>query len=148
MDNNKLDKFLIFYWSPAKGHDWIQFFSNVDGYEYLIECIKKYIELSKNDKNSRFSLSYKNKYHKLSTLNFLFKTKGEIDTISLTYNINQENIEEINVYATIEIYEYLTECLYCLVESLLENELGELSLDSGIDVDCDSPSLGFYYLRD
>lgn len=146
MNKNIIYKLKVFYCKRTNASDIVEFFSDIKGYEYLIECIKKYIELLKTNENSKYSLPYKGELDRESILNFLFKKKGDVTTISLTHNLEQ-NVEIINLYATIELYEYLKECLNDLVEELRESDLAEITLDSGIDVDCDSPSLGFYYLR-
>ena len=67
-----------------------------------------------------------------------------MDTISLTYD-KTHNIETFNIYANIESYKFLKECLENFVEDLKEFIQAELNFDSGINVDCDSPGIYFYH---
>ena len=77
-------------------------FSSIEGYEYLIESLKKFIGTLRLDKYSKISLNYKNDSNGISTLNFSYKFTGEIDTISVIYNKNIESIDGVSVLATIE----------------------------------------------
>lgn len=99
----------------------------------------------KNNLSAKYTISFKGKYDNKSTLNFLFKDNGDLDTTSLTYD-KTHNIEAFNIYANIERYKYLKECLENFVEDLKEFIQAELNFDSGINVDCDSPGIYFYHL--
>ncbi len=73
------------------------------------------------------------------------KTKDEFEKIEVYFCKGSiGHFDEIEIFATIEGYEYLIECLTEFLEELKENELEELNLDSGIDVEYNCPSLRFF----
>ena len=146
MDNKILNNLKMFYHYKSYGESSgrIEVFFDIEGYNSLIKCIEEYVLMLKNNLSAKYTISFKGKCNNKSTLNFLFKDKGELDTISLTYD-KTHNIEAFNIYANIERYKYLKERLEDFVEDLKEFIHAELPFDSGINVDCDSPGIYFYH---
>jgi hypothetical protein len=147
MENKILNNLKMIYYEESYGKSSgnIEVFSDIEGYNSIIKCIEEYVLMLKNNLSAKYTISFKGKYDKKSTLNFLFKDNGDLDTISLTYN-KTHNIETFNIYANIEMYKYLKERLENFVEDLKEFIQAELNFDSGIDVDCNSPGIYFYHL--
>ena len=145
MDNTILKNLKMFYYPKSYRKGKIEVFSDIEGYNSIIKCIEEYVLMLKNNLSAKYTISFKGKYDNKSTLNFLFKDNGDLDTISLTYD-KTHNIEAFNIYANIERYKYLKECLENFVEDLKEFIQAELNFDSGINVDCDSPGIYFYHL--
>ena len=147
MKNKILNNLEMFYHYKSYGESSgkIEVFLDIEGYNSLIKCIEEYVLMLKDNLSAKYTISFKGKCNNKSTLNFLFKDKGELDTISLTY-AKTHNIEAFNIYANIEMYKYLKERLEDFIEDLKEFIQAELNFDSGIDVDCDSPGIYFYHL--
>ena len=142
MENKILNNLKMFYYPKSYRKGKIEVFSDIEGYNSIIKCIEEYVLMLKNNLSAKYTISFKGKCNNKSTLNFLFKDKGELDTISLTYD-KTHNIETFNIYANIEMYKFLKECLEDFVEDLKEFIHAELPFDSGINVDCDSPGIYF-----
>ena len=144
MKNKILKNLKMIYYVDSYGKGNIAVFSDIEGYNSIIKCIEEYVLMLKNNLSAKYTISFKGKYDNKSTLNFLFKDNGDLDTISLTYD-KTHNIETFNIYANIESYKFLKECLEDFVEDLKEFIHAELNFDSGINVDCDSPGIYFYH---
>ena len=144
MEKKILKNLKMIYYVESYGKRNIAVFSDIEGYNSIIKCIEEYVLMLKNNLSAKYTISFKGKYDNKSTLNFLFKDNGDLDTISLTYD-KTHNIETFNIYANIEMYKFLKECLEDFVEDLKEFIHAELNFDSGINVDCDSPGIFFYH---
>ena len=136
MEKKILKNLKMIYYVESYGKRNIAVFSDIEGYNSILKCIDEYVLMLKNNLSAKYTISFKGKYDNKSTLNFLFKDNGDLDTISLTYD-KTHNIES---------YKFLKECLEDFVEDLKEFIHAELPFDSGINVDCDSPGIYFYHL--
>ena len=145
MEGKIIDNFKMYYCKISNGSDCIETFSDIEGYKKLIQCIDEYILMLKDDQTAKYTIVFKGKYDRKSTLNFIFKNSGELDTYSLTYQ-KTHNVENFNVYANINMYNYLKKRLIELIVDLKETKIAELNFFSGIDVDPDSPHFSFFHI--
>ena len=106
MEKKILKNLKMFYHVNSYRQGSINVFSDIEGYNSIIKCIEEYVLMLKNNLSAKYTISFKGKCNNKSTLNFLFKDKGDLDTISLTY-AKTHNIEAFNIYANIESYKYL-----------------------------------------
>ena len=148
------EKIEVFYYKGGVGHfDEVEIFATIKCYMYLIECLTKFVgDLKENKKvELNFDSGIVVEDNNPSLRFFYKKTEYIINEKifdKIVVNFHKGGVghfDEVQIFATIEGYKYLIECLTEFVEDLNEYIHAELNLDCGIDVDCGSPSLRFFH---